>query len=184
MFQLLFKYPEAVFSKGRFVLLGAWPRWLLVLSMVLAASGLAWLLRSRLGDAVPELRNWRAWAIWALQSAFVALVLLLLWQPAMVIAELSSGQNIIAVVVDDSRSMAIADSDGRTREAAAVGALEGGVLRGLEQRFEPRVYRVGSRLTRVAGPGLLRWSPRRALAKACSNWCGTPKTCPSARFFC
>ena len=153
MFQLLFKYPEAVFSKGRFVLLGAWPRWLLVLSMVLAASGLAWLLRSRLGDAVPELRNWRAWAIWGLQSAFVALVLLLLWQPAMVIAELSSGQNIIAVVVDDSRSMAIADSDGRTREAAAVGALEGGVLRGLEQRFEPRVYRVGSRLTRVAGPG-------------------------------
>src|SRR6516162_10067945 len=135
MFQLLFKYPEAVFSKGRFVLLGAWPRWLLVLSMVLAASGLAWLLRSRLGDAVPELRNWRAWAIWGLQSAFVALVLLLLWQPAMVIAELSSGQNIIAVVVDDSRSMAIADSDGRTREAAAVGALEGGVLRGLEQRF-------------------------------------------------
>ena len=41
------------------------------------------------------------------------------------VGELSSQQNIIAVVVDDSRSMAIADSDGKTREAAAVAALEG-----------------------------------------------------------
>ena len=44
--------------------------------------------------------------IWGTQSALVALILLLLWQPAMMVSELSSQQNIIAVVVDDSRSMA------------------------------------------------------------------------------
>ena len=27
MFQFLFKYPVPVFTKGRFVLLGAWPAW-------------------------------------------------------------------------------------------------------------------------------------------------------------
>ena len=71
-----------------------------------------------------------------MQSAFVALILLLLWQPAMTVAALSSQQNIIAVVVDDSRSMAIADSGGKTREAAALAALQdGGVLSGLQTAF-------------------------------------------------
>ena len=55
--------------------------------------------------------------------------------------ELSSQQNIIAVVVDDSRSMSIADSDGKTREAAALAALKGGLLAGLKKRFQTRVYR-------------------------------------------
>jgi hypothetical protein len=42
----------------------------------------------------------------------VALLLLLLWEPAITVAELKSQQNIIAVLVDDSRSMAIADAGG------------------------------------------------------------------------
>ena len=77
---------------------------------------------------------------------------LLLWQPAIVVRELNSQQNIIAVVVDDSRSMGIADSDGKTREAAALAALESGVLDGLQNRFQTRVYRLGSELTWVDGP--------------------------------
>jgi uncharacterized membrane protein len=76
----------------------------------------------------------------------------LLWQPAILVAELSSQQNIIAVVVDDSRSMSIADSEGKTREAAAVAALEGGVLAGLRQRFQTRLYRLGRELTPSNGP--------------------------------
>jgi hypothetical protein len=48
----------------------------------------------------------------------------------MMIRELSSQQNIIAVVVDDSRSMGIADSNGRTREQEVQRALEDGVLSG------------------------------------------------------
>ena len=152
MFELLFKYPSAVFRKGQFVLLGKWPAWLLVVVSGAAVVGLALLIRWRLQNAAPEVRNWRAWAVWGMQSAFLALVLFLLWQPAIIVAELSSQQNIIAVVVDDSRSMSIADSDGRPREAVAVAALEGGVLAGLRQRFQTRLYRLGSELTRVEGP--------------------------------
>jgi uncharacterized membrane protein len=151
MFQFLFKYPEAVFAKGRFVLLSAWPGWLLPLLIVAASCGLALLIRWRLRGALPELQGWRSWAIWGMQSAFVALVLLLLWQPAIVVAELSSQQNIIAVVVDDSRSMSIPDGDGKAREAGAFGALESGVLAGLQKRFQTRIYRLGSKLTRVDG---------------------------------
>src|SRR5260370_37413562 len=143
MFQFVFKYPSPVFTKGRFVLLSAWPAWLLPVLIIVSAGGLALLVRWRLRDAAPTLRGWRAWAGWGTQTAFVALLLLLLWQPAMTVAALSSQQNIIAVVVDDSRSMAIADSAGKTREAAALAALEDGVLSGLQKRFQTRIYRLG-----------------------------------------
>ncbi|MGD0445680.1 MAG: hypothetical protein ABSA39_17230 [Edaphobacter sp.] len=151
MFQFFFKYPSPVFTKGRFVLLSTWPAWLLPMLIVVCACGLALLVRWRLRDAAPKLRSWRAWAVWGMQSAFVALVLLLLWQPAITVAALSSQQNIIAVVVDDSLSMAIADSGGKTREAAALAALEDGVLSGLQKRFQTRLYRLGFGVTRVNG---------------------------------
>jgi 3D (Asp-Asp-Asp) domain-containing protein len=151
MFQFLFKYPLTVFTRGRFVLLTGWPGWLLPVMIVVASGGLALLIRRRYRDAVPNLHGWRAWMIWGLQSGLLALLLLLLWQPAVTIGELSSQQNIIAVVVDDSRSMAIADANGGTREAAAAGALNGGVLAGLERRFQARVYRIDRDLRRVPG---------------------------------
>src|SRR5271155_1243418 len=140
MFQFIFKYPSPVFAKGRFVLLSTWPKWLLPVLILAFSAGLAMLVRRRLRDASPKLQTWRGWAVWGMQSACVALILLLLWQPAMIVSALSSQQNIVAVVVDDSRSMAIADSDGETREAAAVAALQDGILSGLQKRFQVRFY--------------------------------------------
>ena len=153
IFQSLFKYPVPVFTKGRLILLSAWPGWLLPVLIVTAAGGLAFLVRWRLRRAAPKLRSCRGWTVWAMQSAMVALLLLLLWQPAMLVDELSSQQNIIAVIVDDSRSMNIADSDGRTREAAAIAALQNGVLAELEERFQTRLYRLDGNLERVDGLG-------------------------------
>src|SRR5579863_1985369 len=124
MFELLFKYPRAVFSKGTFVLLGAWPWWAFVLFILAAGAGLGWLIRSKLPAASAQIRNWRASVIWLLQFALAALVLLLLWQPAILVAELRPQQNIIAVLVDDSRSMSIMEG-GSTREEQAIKALEG-----------------------------------------------------------
>ena len=149
MFQFFFKYPGPVFSKGRLVLLSAWPAWLLPVLVIAAVSSLAVLIRWRLGEAAPALKGWRAVVIWAMQSALVALILSLLWQPAMTVGELSSQQNIIAVVVDNSHSMSLADSGGRTREAAAIAILEGGLFSGLQQRFQTRIYTLGAGLKRV-----------------------------------
>lgn len=151
MFQFLFKYPIPVFTKGRFVLLGAWPAWLLPLFIVAGAAGLALLIALKLRQASPQLKSWRAWIVWGTQSGLIALLLLLLWEPAMSISELNSQQNIIAVIVDDSRSMALPESNGRTREAAALSNLEGGLLAGLKKRFQVRVYRLGSGLKQVNG---------------------------------
>jgi uncharacterized membrane protein len=161
MFEFFFKYPMTVFTKGRLVLLAAWPAWLLAVLVIAAIAGLGWLIRWRLArlepvkDVTPQMQRRRGAVIWAMQSAVVALLLLSLWQPAVVVAELKSQQNIIAVLVDDSRSMAIADSGPEQkspRENAAWNALEGGVLAGLQKRFQTRVYRLDAALNRQPQP--------------------------------
>jgi uncharacterized membrane protein len=149
MFEFLFKYPRAVFSKGDFVLLGAWPKWILVILVLAAAASLAWLIRSRLPQASPHVRNWKAGVIWLLQFAMAALLLILLWQPAILVAELKPQQNIIAVLVDDSRSMSIPDN-GATRESQAIKALDGGVLDELQKKFQVRLYRIDGQLARIS----------------------------------
>src|SRR5690348_4238671 len=149
MFEWLFKYPAAIFAKGEFVLLGTWPRWILAVLIVLAGVALAWLIRSRLSHAAPRMRSWRAAVVWLLQFALAALLLLLLWQPAITIAELKPQQNIIAILVDDSRSMGISDS-GSTREADAVKALQNGVIASLQKKFQTRIYSFDTHVSRVS----------------------------------
>jgi uncharacterized membrane protein len=148
MFEFFFRYPRSVYERGQFALLGAWPKWMLVLLILTAAAGLAFLIRSRLAQAVPVMRGWRAWVIWGLETLMAALVLVLLWQPAITVAELKPQQNIIAVLVDDSRSMAISE-DGSTRQAQAVKALQNGVLASLNRSFQTRLYRVDSVPARI-----------------------------------
>jgi uncharacterized membrane protein len=140
MFDFLFKYPRSVYARGQFALLGAWPKWVLVLLILAAAACLAWLIRSRLAQAAPVMRSWRVWVIWSLQTLLAALLLVLLWQPAITVAELKPQQNIIAVLVDDSRSMAISE-DGSTRQAQAIKALQNGVMASLNRSFQTRLYR-------------------------------------------
>src|SRR5277367_2934945 len=141
MFEFFFKYPRYMYDRGHFALLGAWPHWILPLLILAAAAGLAWLIRSRMKEAAPVMRGWRVWVIWGMQTLLAALVLVLLWQPAITVAELKPQQNIIAVLVDDSRSMAISE-DGATRQAQAVKALQNGVLDSLNRVFQTRLYRV------------------------------------------
>src|SRR5580698_5366348 len=148
MFEFFFKYPRSMYARGQFALLGAWPKWILVLLILAVAAGLAWLIRSRLADAAPVMRSWRAWVIWTLQTLLAAMVLVLLWQPAITIAQLKPQQNIIAVLIDDSRSMAIAE-DGYTREAQAVKVLQDGVLTVLNRSFQTHLYRVDSAPARI-----------------------------------
>jgi uncharacterized membrane protein len=148
MFEFFFKYPRSLYSRGQFALLGAWPKWMLVLLILIAAAALAWLIRSRLAQAAPVMRSWRAWIIWGLQTLLAAVLLVLLWHPAITVAELKKQQNIIAVLVDDSRSMAISE-DGSTRQAQAIKSLENGVLTSLNRSFQTRLYRVDNVAARI-----------------------------------
>ena len=151
MFSLLFKYPAAAFAHGHVVLLGAWPLWALgaLLALLAAALGLPILLRAR-GTARRALGVRRLATLWLLEFLTAACVLVLLWQPAIAVPELKPQANIVAILVDDSRSMSLVDG-GATREQQAIQALRLGLLPRLHGRFQTRLYRLDTRLTRVQG---------------------------------
>jgi hypothetical protein len=144
MFELLFKYPASLFQKGHFVFLTPWPVWLLVIAILGAAAILFWHVRRQSG----LLTGLRPLAIWVLESCLVALVLFLLWHPALSVATLRPQQNVVAVLVDDSHSMNLNDAGG-TRAAAAKAVLDSGVIKGLSDRFQVRLYRFGKEPERI-----------------------------------
>lgn len=152
MFEFLFKYPPAVFSKANFVLLGSWPLWVLAATVLAVAILFPLLMRSNSahlsepGKSLLDLK--RRLIICALQLGTVTILLFLLWQPALSVAALVPQQNIVAVIVDDSRSMAVKDGT-ESREEQAVTLLSSGLLRDLERRFQVRLYRLDSSVERI-----------------------------------
>lgn len=117
MIEFLFKYPEQVFRDSDFVLASGWPTWLLLALLVLCslcvAAALFWKRAS--------LRWWQHGLLGALQIAMLALVLFVLWQPALVNERLLPGENAVAVLLDTSSSMALNEGDGtRMQQAQAL----------------------------------------------------------------
>jgi len=144
MFEILFKYPASLFHKGQFVLLTPWPVWVMVIGMLAAAAVLFWHVRRNHG----MLTGARPIAIWLLESGLIALILFLLWHPALSVATLRPQQNVVAVLLDSSRSMSINDASG-AREAAAQSVLNSGMLKGLSDRFQVRLYKFGKEPDRI-----------------------------------
>jgi uncharacterized membrane protein len=144
MFELLFKYPLTVYEKGSLVLQSGWSLWWWVLASAAAAGVVGWLLLRQWNNG----RRARALVLWGLQSTVIALVLLLLWQPGISIATLKPQQNIVAVLLDDSRSMALTE-EGLTRRDQLKKTLEAGLADGLARKFQVRYYKMGARLART-----------------------------------
>ncbi|MGH9672146.1 MAG: glutamine amidotransferase, partial [Bryobacteraceae bacterium] len=151
MFELLFNHPRVVFSRGEFVLLGGWAPWLLPAAIAVLAGALGFILWRRRTRAEARIRGWRLAGIWGLESALIALVLALLWQPAVRVSALKPQQNVVAVVVDDSGSMTIAD-EGKPRRDNARALLEKGMLDALRRKFQVRLYRMSDKLERIEKP--------------------------------
>ena len=148
MFELLFKYPASLFAKGQFVFLAAWPLWALGVCTLLAAATLAYPLWKTRRQHEEALSGMRSTGIWILQTLLVTVLLFILWHPALSVATLRPRQNIVAVVVDDSKSMAFQETGG-TRRDQVVQALNSGVLKSLEKKFQVRLYRAGAALERI-----------------------------------
>src|SRR5260370_13313490 len=148
MFEFLFKYPRTVFSKGTFVLLGEWPVWALIAAFEVVAIGLGWVFWSRRTRVAPTIRGPRTAVVWVLQSLLVCLLLFLLWQPALSIATLRPQQNIVAVVIDDSKSMATQE-EGSSRHDQVLSTLNGGLIKSLQSKFQVKLYTLGDTSSRI-----------------------------------
>lgn len=153
MFELLFKYPAVTFTKGEFVFGRAWPLWILASLVAVTAlyvAAVAFRARSRwvtkeegskakwLRPAVLSLLNW----------AVLAIALIMLWQPALSVSTLAERQNVVAVVVDASRSMAL-PGQGTGRLTQARRLLDSSLLDALKARYPVRLYTAGASAKRV-----------------------------------
>jgi uncharacterized membrane protein len=155
MFEFFFKYPASVLSRGTFVLLGSWPRWLLYAGLLAAAAVIVGVILARRKTIRPGWPFARSLALGALQWALLAMLLLLLWEPAVSVTTLKPQQNIVAVVVDDSRSMTLADT-GTPRQTQAAELLRNKLLRDLQSRFQVRLYRLGAGVERIGNVDQLK----------------------------
>ena len=147
IFQFLFKYPSVAYERGQMALASGWPSWALGVAIALGAAAVGVYLW-RMG---PKLPRWQGAVVWALQSLVLAVLLTLLWQPTLVISTVLPQQNVVAVVVDDSASMAMADSGTpRVQQVQETLRPDGPVMTGLREKFQVRTYRFSQNVNRLA----------------------------------
>src|SRR4051794_10624165 len=97
----------------------------------------------------------------ALRVGAVAVLLLCLFRPTLVLKAAVPQQNFLGVLVDDSRSMSIADRDGQPRSAFVQEQLSGPnakLLAALSQRFVVRFFSFSSSSSRVQAAGDLKFA--------------------------
>src|SRR5919106_1177432 len=108
--ELLFKYRPVVFERGEFAL-GA-PRPVLIIAAVaIVALALAWMYRRARGKSTPRDRA----ILTAVRVAIVALAGVALLRPTLLLSTAVPQKNSVAILIDDSRSMRIADVNGHAR---------------------------------------------------------------------
>jgi len=138
-FEFLFKYRPVVFERGRLAFTADGPTLVvLAIAALLAAFALWSTLRLRAGTRPRD----RA-VIATLRGLALVLLGLCLLRPALLLSAAAPQQNVLAVLVDDSRSMRIADAAGAPRADAvrALLAADGPLLRQLGDRFTVRTFR-------------------------------------------
>lgn len=108
MFELLFGYPLEIYEKAHWVFDSAWP--LSYLFIVLIISGC--LVSFFLVRANSALSVFRKISIGFVQCLTIIILLILLWQPTLVVERLKLNQNSIAIMLDTSQSMAYGSDSG------------------------------------------------------------------------
>jgi uncharacterized membrane protein len=146
--EFLLKYRPAAFARGSFAFDPVLPVWV-VLGVAVCVMGVSLWSLTR---AASGLRGVRRAALGVVRVGAIGVLAWALCRPVLVVAESVARRNVVAVVVDDSRSMRIADVDGRSRGSVVqslVGSADSALARALAARFQVRVYRT-SDATRIA----------------------------------
>ena len=144
MFELFFKYPFEAFAKGDVVLLGRWPVWLLCVLLLAGAAAFAWPLVRHRHVRPPSHRDL------ALQTATLAMLLLMLWQPALSVATLAPAAEHRGRC---RGRLAQYGGSGRRRFAQGSGCPDVlNRIKDLDKKFQVRLYRAGGGLDRLDRP--------------------------------
>jgi uncharacterized membrane protein len=156
IFRLLFKYPPLLFEQGELTWGLSRPGMLAVaIAAALAAAALL-TYRSISGERRPR----EQWLLIGVRLALLALLVFCLFRPSLTLKASVPQQNFVGVLVDDSRSMAIADRDNQPRSAFVqeqLGTPNSPLLSALSKRFVVRFFRFSSGTDRVQSAGELKY---------------------------
>ena len=135
IFRFLFKYPPVAFQRGHLALASGWPWWLLpvaVAAITAAVGHFLWRWHPNLSVRTRGL-------VWGLQSAVLAILLLMLWRPSLVVSTQIPQQNVVAILADDSSSMAMEEGSAKRLDQVRKTLDDSGpLLRELRQKFQVR----------------------------------------------
>jgi len=144
MFEFFFKYSPAIFEESEFILANTWPIWFLyTLGFIFLASCLFMLIWQRKVLSLYQLAS-----IGGLQALMIALILFVLWQPALVTERLVGGENAVAVLLDSSASMALIEN-GETRMDQAQALLSEEGLEELADIYDILPYAFAGEVTEL-----------------------------------
>lgn len=159
LFQFLFEYRPHVFRQGdfRFAPPGGAPIAAVVVVAGLAIAFLSYrLIRSRV--------QWRERAVLgALRVAALAIILFCIFRPVLVVKAAVAQQNVVGILIDDSRSMQLpaTNQPGGTRADLVRGTFanpDSPVMKALADRFLLRTFRFSTSTARVSAPGDLTFA--------------------------
>jgi uncharacterized membrane protein len=149
LFQFLFVYRPAVFRQGDFRFSPpagmSFAAIVIVAALVLAFVSYR-VLRSRV--------EWRRRGVLALlRVAALAVILFCLFRPVLVVKAAVTQQNVVGVLIDDSRSMQIADEGGTRGEFVrrTFGDSNSAIMQSLSDKFLVRTFKFSSAVSRISG---------------------------------
>jgi uncharacterized membrane protein len=149
IFRILFSYRPVVFQQGEFRFAPTTGSY--VAAAVVVVAILVTILTYRAARAKSGAGQ-RA-VLMGLRFAILLLVLFCLFRPVLVVKAAVPQQNFLGILIDDSRSMQIADVDGKARGAFVqqnFTAPESAMLKTLSNRFVLRNFRFSSTAQRLA----------------------------------
>ena len=138
VFTFLFKYPPRLFGRGDLVLAPVVPVWALALAALAALTLIVVAHRQLRG-----IRRFDRVVLGVGRALVLAIVLAILLRPTEVLSSAVPQRNVLAILLDDSRSMRVADVDGTPRTSAMQRAFSdsSALVRRLSARYAVRTFR-------------------------------------------
>src|SRR5262245_2756379 len=156
-FEFLFKYPRFVFEQADFAFAASRSTSMMLLALGILALGALITYRGITTEGALKDRL----VLVAARLGVVAVMLFCLFRPSLILNSAVPQQNFLGVLIDDSRSMTIADrEEGTTRTEFIQSQLadpKSPLIAALSQRFVVRFFRFSSTADRLASPGDLKY---------------------------
>jgi hypothetical protein len=157
IFEFLFKYRPTEFAKASFAF-GA-PLAVALLLLAIAAVGVPAVM-SYAGVRGKSSRRDR-WVLGTLRVCALLVLMVCLFRPMLLLSAAVPQRNYVGVLVDDSRSMRIADKDGKARSdwiEHQFGGPDSVLLKKLREKFIVRLFSFSSGAQRVDSVGNLTFN--------------------------